>query len=108
MPRPTHSCAHNPCQAIRLAWPRGHSEYYACSRKHTTARSRRPWTAPRLFASLEALGDEIGTRGQTVEELSEETLTIVREQIDEAVFAEAWEQGRRMTMAEAVTLALAS
>ena len=65
-------------------------------------------TAARLLASLEALGDEIGVRVDTVEELSEETLTIVREQIDEAVFAEAWEQGRRMTVAEAVTLALAS
>jgi tetratricopeptide (TPR) repeat protein len=65
-------------------------------------------TAARLLASLEALGDEIGVRGHTVEELSEETLTVVREQVDEAVFAEAWEQGRRMTVAEAVTLALAS
>lgn len=65
-------------------------------------------TAARLLASLEALGDEIGSRRQTVEELSEETLTIVREQVDEAAFAEAWEQGRTLTLAEAVTLALAS
>jgi predicted ATPase/DNA-binding SARP family transcriptional activator len=64
-------------------------------------------TAARLFASLDALGDEIGVRGHTVEELSEETLTIVREQVDEAAFAEAWEQGRTLTVAEAVTLALA-
>ena len=38
--------------------------------------------------------------------ISEETLTIVREQVDEAAFAEAWEQGRTLTAAEAVTLAL--
>ena len=65
-------------------------------------------TAARLLASLEALGDEIGSRRRTVEELSEETLTIVREQVDEAAFAEAWEQGRTLTLAEAVTLAVAS
>ena len=65
-------------------------------------------TAARLVASLEALGDEIGVRGRTVEELSEETLTIVRDQVEEAVFAEAWDQGRRMTATEAVALALAS
>ena len=72
------------------------------------ARQGNAVTAARLFASLEALGDEIGSRGQTVEELSEETLTIVREQVDKAAFAEAWEQGRTLTVAEAVTLALAS
>jgi predicted ATPase/DNA-binding SARP family transcriptional activator len=64
-------------------------------------------TAARLLASLEAPGDEIGSRRRTVEELSDETLTIVREQVDEAAFAEAWEQGRMLTLAEAVTLAVA-
>ena len=42
-----------------------------------------------------------------VEELSEKTITIVREQVDEAALAEAWEQGRTLTLAEAVTLAVA-
>ena len=32
---------------------------------------------------------------ELVEELSEETITIAREQVDEAAFTEAWEQGRR-------------
>jgi predicted ATPase len=72
------------------------------------ARQGKAVTAARLLASLEALGDEIGLRRQTVEDLSEETLAIVREQVDEAAFAEAWEQGRTLTVAEAVTLALAS
>ena len=70
------------------------------------ARQGNAVTAARLLASLEALGDEIGSRRHTVEELSEETLTIVREQVDEAAFAEAWEQGRTLTLAEAVTLAV--
>ena len=64
-------------------------------------------TAARLLASLEALGDEIGSRRRIVEELSEETITIVREQVDEAALAEAWEEGRTLTLAEAVTLAVA-
>ena len=72
------------------------------------ARQGNAVTAARLLASLEALGDEIGSRRRIVEELSEETITIVREQVDEATFAEAWEQGRTLTLAEAVTLAVAA
>ena len=72
------------------------------------ARQGNAVTAARLLASLEALGDEIGSRRRIVEELSEETITIAREQVDEATFAEAWEQGRTLTLAEAVTLAVAA
>jgi hypothetical protein len=62
----------------------------------------------RILSSLEALGDEIGIRRSEVEELSEETLTTIRARLDEAALAEAWEQGRTLTIGEAVTLALAS
>ena len=72
------------------------------------AREGKAVTATRLFSSLEALGDEIGTRRSHVEELSEEALITIRSRLDEAAFAEAWEQGRTLTVAEAVTLALAS
>jgi len=39
---------------------------------------------------------------------NERTLATIRAQLDEAVFAEAWEQGRALTVGEAVALALAS
>jgi len=40
--------------------------------------------------------------------MNEETLTAIRTQLDEAAFAEAWEQGRALTTDEAVALALNS
>ena len=40
--------------------------------------------------------------------INEETLTTIRTQLDEAAFAEAWEQGRALTLDEAVALALES
>jgi hypothetical protein len=71
------------------------------------AREGKAVTATRLLSSLDALSDEIGTRRSYVEELSEETLTTIRTRLDEAAFAEAWEQGRTLTIGDAVTLALA-
>lgn len=79
-----------------------------CSFAAVLAREGRAVTATRLLSSLDALGDAIGGRRRYVEELSEETLTTIRTQLDEAAFAEAWEQGRTLTVPEAVTLALAS
>jgi len=38
--------------------------------------------------------------------MNEETLAVIRAQLDEAAFAEAWEQGRALTADEAVALAL--
>jgi predicted ATPase/DNA-binding SARP family transcriptional activator len=70
------------------------------------ARDGKAVTATRLLSSLEALGDEIGTRRSYVEELSEETITTIRSRLDEAAFSEAWEQGRTLTIGEAVSLAL--
>jgi tetratricopeptide (TPR) repeat protein len=72
------------------------------------AREGKAVTATRLLSSLEALGDDIGTRRSFVSELSEETLTTIRTRLDEAAFAEAWQQGSTLTIGEALTLALAS
>jgi len=43
-----------------------------------------------------------------VADLNEGTLVIIRSQLDEAAFAEVWEQGRTLTLDEAVALALDS
>jgi len=40
--------------------------------------------------------------------MNDETLTAIRAQLDEAAIAEAWEQGRTLTLDEAVALALES
>jgi hypothetical protein len=72
------------------------------------AREGKAVTAARLVSGLEARGDELGSRRSQVGELSEEALITIRSRLDEAAFAEAWEQGRTLTVAEAVTLALAS
>jgi len=69
----------------------------------------RPVTATRLFAAAEALREEIGAAVYTwVVEMNEGTLDMVRAQLDEAAFAEAWEQGRALTVDEAVALVLDS
>jgi predicted ATPase/class 3 adenylate cyclase len=63
--------------------------------------------AARLLSRAEVLSDEIGGVPAWVGELNEETLATIRAQLDEAVFAEAWE-GKVLTVDEAVALALDS
>jgi predicted ATPase/class 3 adenylate cyclase len=65
-------------------------------------------TAARLFSRALALLEEIGAKLASVAELNEKTLTTIHAQLDEAGFAEAWEQGRALTVDEAVALALDS
>jgi hypothetical protein len=64
--------------------------------------------AARLLARGVALLEEIGSRLTWIAEFNEKTLTTIRGQLDEAALAEAWAQGRAMTIDEAVTLALES
>ncbi len=66
-------------------------------------------TAARLLSTGEALREEIGATVQSWlarEAKLRETLAAVREQLDDATFADAWEQGRKLTADEAVALAL--
>jgi predicted ATPase/DNA-binding SARP family transcriptional activator len=63
--------------------------------------------AVELVSSLEALGGEIGARRGQVAETNEETLTIIRKDLDPAVFAAAWERGRALSLDRALALALA-
>jgi predicted ATPase/class 3 adenylate cyclase len=70
--------------------------------------SERAETAARLLASSDSLFTEIGARPSWAAAMMEETLTTIRTQLDEAAFAEAWEEGRKLTADEAVALALDS
>lgn len=66
-------------------------------------------SAARLLSSSEALHEELGASLRPwLAEMNEDTLTTLRAQLDEAAFAEAWEQGRVLTADEAVARALDS
>jgi hypothetical protein len=65
-------------------------------------------TAAQLLSRSVALREEIGALEAGDAEFNEQTLTMIKVQLDEAAFAEGWEQGRKLTVDEAVALALAS
>jgi predicted ATPase/class 3 adenylate cyclase len=65
-------------------------------------------TAVRLLSCSEALREEVGGSEAWVARMNEETLAAARTQLDDAAFAEAWEQGRTLPDEEAVALALDS
>ncbi len=51
--------------------------------------------------------EEIGAAAPPyLEKVIGEALAVIRTQLDEAAFAEAWEEGRTLTVDEAVALAL--
>jgi predicted ATPase/class 3 adenylate cyclase len=72
------------------------------------AAAGRAETAARLLSSGEAQLEEAGwNRALDIVE-REEALADIRAQLDEAVIGEAWEEGRKLTVDEAVALALDS
>lgn len=71
------------------------------------ARADRMEEAATWLSSSVHLHEELGMLVPLYqEERNEETLHILHEQLDEAAFAEAWEQGKKLTLDEAVALAL--
>ena len=71
------------------------------------AREGRGARAALLLASAHALQDEIGSRSFVwLEERDEQTLATVRALLDEVAFDESWEQGTKLSVDEAVALAL--
>jgi predicted ATPase/DNA-binding SARP family transcriptional activator len=63
-------------------------------------------TAAHVLASSTVLMEEIGAMPPWFAKISETTLAAIHTQLDEAAFAEAWNQGRLLTGDEAVALAL--
>ena len=73
------------------------------------AREGRGRRAALLLSAAHALQSEIGGSSFVwLEERDQQTLATVSTQLDEVVFAEAWESGRRLAVDEAVEYALAS
>jgi predicted ATPase len=63
-------------------------------------------TAARLLGCATALSEELGIGEAWVVRDREEALELVQAQLNEAAFSEAWEDGARQTMDDAVDLAL--
>jgi predicted ATPase/DNA-binding SARP family transcriptional activator len=63
-------------------------------------------TAAQLLATLDALGDEIGARRARVADLNEQTRARTGAALDTETVAEAHTEGRALTLADAVDLAL--
>jgi tetratricopeptide (TPR) repeat protein len=77
-----------------------------CLFARALAVARRAETAALLLSGSEALREEIGANISWVAEMKEETLALLRTQLDEAALAESWERGRNLGLDEAVALAL--
>jgi predicted ATPase len=65
-------------------------------------------TAAKVLSSSTALVEEIGARPPWFARISRNTLAVIHTQLDEAAFAQAWEEGLTMTADEAVALAVDS
>ena len=65
-------------------------------------------TAARLLSSFDDLRDDIGARGAWVATMNEETLTIVRKDLDEAALEDARERAHEMTLDDALALAISA
>ncbi|MDQ3672639.1 MAG: hypothetical protein M3364_09445 [Actinomycetota bacterium] len=59
-----------------------------------------------LAAALDAVGDEIGVRGNRVRARTQQALAAAREHLEPAIYDEAWERGQALTLREAVAFAL--
>jgi non-specific serine/threonine protein kinase len=70
------------------------------------AREGKAGMAARLLSSFEAQGDAVGSRRRGLAALNEETRNSIRTQLGEAAFAKAWEEGRALSLDDAVALAL--
>jgi predicted ATPase/class 3 adenylate cyclase len=79
-----------------------------CRFAHALAVAGIPDRAASLLAACEALREEIGGGPAWVVDLNEETHTAIHAQLGQAVLSEAWEQGRKLTVDDAVALALGS
>jgi hypothetical protein len=70
----------------------------------TLADAGRATNAAQVLACFEVVSEEAGGAEVWVQRDNEETLTMIREQLDEASLAEAWAIGRKMSAEEAMAL----
>ena len=99
-------------EMLRIRWGAGDRLHVADSLGRFAAvfaAMERPQAAVRLVACSVSAFQELGISVPVYwETRMDETLAALRVQLDEAAVAEAWEQGRKITIDEAVALALDS
>ena len=79
-----------------------------CRCAHALAAVGEEVTAAQLLGGSEAVFEAIGASPPWLARMNEQTLAAIREQLAEPAFAEARDQGRALTVDEAVALALES
>jgi hypothetical protein len=79
-----------------------------CRAAVALGQARKPAAAVQILASFDGLRQALGSRGTSLAELNDQTLTAIRAQLDAEAFAVAWEQGRQLTSDEALAFALAA
>jgi hypothetical protein len=72
------------------------------------ASTERSAMAATVLSTSDVVREEIGASPPWLVGMNDETRATIRSRLDEAGFAEAWEQGRKLTTDEAVALALDS
>jgi predicted ATPase/class 3 adenylate cyclase len=78
-----------------------------CRFARALALARRPAEAARLLACAPVAFEELGVKVEWwVAQINDETLELVRPELDDAEFEQASEEGRRLTADEAIALAL--
>ena len=79
-----------------------------CRSAHALAAMGRAVTAVRLLGGADAVFEGIGARPPWLARMNDQTLAAVRERLEEPAVVEAREEGRALTVDEAVALALDS
>jgi predicted ATPase/DNA-binding SARP family transcriptional activator len=78
----------------------------ACRLARAFALAGRARTASLVLSSATVLLEEIGASPPWLAKIGEKTLAAIARQLDEVAFADAWQEGLRLTTDEAVALAL--
>ena len=79
-----------------------------CRTARVLALAGRPRPAALVLSSASVLLEEIGAKPPWLATITDQALSAIRTQLDESALADAWEQGRTLTVDEGVVLALES
>jgi hypothetical protein len=79
-----------------------------CRAARVLALAGRPRPAALVLSSAAVLLGEIGARPPWLTTITDQALSAIRAQFDEAAFADAWEHGQTLTADQAVGVALDS
>jgi len=79
-----------------------------CRCAHAVAATGNATTAAQLLGGSDVVFAGIGASPPWLARMNDQTVAAIREQLDEPVLSEAREQGRALTVDEAVALALGS